>query len=103
MKMSPPRPPSPPEGPPRGTYFSRRNARQPLPPSPALTRIRASSMNTALGRRGFRRLDRFDADELAHPAAVPELHAPGHLGEQRIVFAPAHVDAGLDGCAALPH
>src|ERR1017187_7632315 len=42
---SPPRPPSPPLGPPRGTYFSRRKARQPLPPSPAFTRIRASSMN----------------------------------------------------------
>src|ERR1039458_4733272 len=45
MKMSPPRPPSPPLGPPRGTYFSRRKARQPLPPSPAFTRIRTSSMN----------------------------------------------------------
>src|ERR1017187_1941498 len=42
---SPPRPPSPPLGPPRGTYFSLRKARQPLPPSPAFTRIRASSMN----------------------------------------------------------
>src|SRR6516225_5631677 len=42
---SPPRPPSPPLGPPRGTYFSRRKARQPLPPSPAFTRIRTSSMN----------------------------------------------------------
>src|SRR5947208_9374339 len=43
--MSPPLPPSPPEGPPRGTNFSRRKARHPLPPSPALTRILASSMN----------------------------------------------------------
>jgi len=42
---SPPRPPSPPEGPPRGTYFSRRKAMQPLPPSPALTRMRAWSRN----------------------------------------------------------
>ena len=32
-------------GPPRGTYFSRRKARQPLPPSPAFTRILASSIN----------------------------------------------------------
>ena len=46
MMTSPPLPPSPPEGPPRGTYFSRRKAMQPLPPSPALTRIFASSMNT---------------------------------------------------------
>src|SRR5256886_7483900 len=45
MYTSPPRPPSPPEGPPRGTNFSRRKATHPLPPSPALTRIRASSMN----------------------------------------------------------
>src|SRR6516225_3705670 len=45
MMTSPPRPPSPPEGPPRGTNFSRRKAMQPLPPSPALTRILASSTN----------------------------------------------------------
>src|ERR1035438_1402885 len=45
MTTSPPRPPSPPLGPPRGTYFSRRKARQPLPPSPAFTRILTSSIN----------------------------------------------------------
>src|SRR5437868_6566593 len=45
MMTSPPLPPSPPEGPPRGTYFSRRKARQPLPPSPALARILTSSIN----------------------------------------------------------
>src|SRR5271169_4018498 len=48
MMTSPPRPPSPPDGPPRGTNFSRRKATQPLPPSPALTRIRASSINIAI-------------------------------------------------------
>src|SRR5271163_1254815 len=48
MMTSPPSPPSPPDGPPRGTYFSRRKARQPLPPSPAFTRIVASSMNMGL-------------------------------------------------------
>src|ERR1035438_6199932 len=42
---SPPRPPSPPLGPPCGTYFSRRKAMQPLPPSPAFTRILTSSIN----------------------------------------------------------
>src|SRR5579863_6926821 len=42
---SPPSPPSPPDGPPRGTYFSLRKAIQPFPPSPAFTRIVASSMN----------------------------------------------------------
>src|SRR6476660_9427875 len=46
MNTSPPRPPSPPLGPPRGTNFSRRKARQPLPPSPALTVIMTSSINT---------------------------------------------------------
>src|SRR5271154_2791035 len=44
--MSAPWPPSPPEGPPRGTYFSLRNATQPLPPGPPVTRILASSANT---------------------------------------------------------
>src|SRR5271163_4984785 len=42
---SPPRPPSPPLGPPRGTYFSRRKARHPLPPSPAFRVILTSSTN----------------------------------------------------------
>src|SRR5664279_4431623 len=45
ITTSPPWPPSPPDGPPRGTNFSRRKAMQPLPPSPALTRIFASSTN----------------------------------------------------------
>src|ERR1700719_1023891 len=44
--MLAPWPPSPPEGPPRGTYFSRRNATQPLPPWPPFTNIFASSANT---------------------------------------------------------
>src|ERR1700739_3858676 len=56
MMTSPPRPPSPPEGPPRGTNFSRRKAMQPFPPSPALTRILASSMN--ISRRHISNLDR---------------------------------------------
>src|SRR5579862_5458391 len=43
--MLPPLPPSPPEGPPRGTLSSRRIAFDPSPPSPALTSIVASSMN----------------------------------------------------------
>src|SRR5512135_1357742 len=42
---SPPLPPSPPAGPPRGMYFSRRHATAPLPPSPAFTRILTSSTN----------------------------------------------------------
>src|SRR5579871_925727 len=45
ITMSPPRPPSPPEGPPRGTNFSRRKAMHPLPPSPPLILMIASSIN----------------------------------------------------------
>src|SRR6476469_6458935 len=96
---SPPRPPSPPEGPPRGTYFSRRNARQPLPPSPALMRMRASSRNCieklspGYGRRPLgigtvELLGRLDVDKLAHAAPVAEIDHAGHLGEQGIVLAP---------------
>src|SRR5271157_755025 len=121
---SPPRPPSPPLGPPRGTNFSRRKARQPLPPSPAFTRMRASSrkcIRKAAGLRGkpaawrYRvasprdggsvpriALDRgVDGDELAHAPAVPELDHAGHLGEKRVVLAPADIEAGFDPGAAL--
>src|SRR6266436_377794 len=52
--MLPPCPPSPPEGPPRGTYFSRRKAMQPLPPSPAFANILASSTNTGIKLRKSR-------------------------------------------------
>src|SRR5437763_10637839 len=99
MITSPPRPPSPPEGPPLGTNFSRRNARQPLPPSPAFTRIVTSSINktryskhtkgqgpspatppasSPWPRKLFRCVD---ADELAHPSTIPELNNAGDLGE----------------------
>src|SRR5438105_5266697 len=61
MMMSPPWPPSPPLGPPRGTNFSRRKATQPLPPPPAFTRILASSMNMdRLPQRARRRKSKFD-------------------------------------------
>src|SRR5437016_12677881 len=46
--MLPPRPPLPPSGPPRGTYFSRRKLNAPAPPSPALTKILARSINIAI-------------------------------------------------------
>ena len=42
---SPPLPPCPPAGPPRGTNFSRRKATAPSPPWPAFTKILASSKN----------------------------------------------------------
>src|SRR5208282_4350326 len=98
MITSPPRPPSPPEGPPRGTYFSRRNAMQPLPPSPALTVILTSSTNKCTAGdlvagvlfQQWLSL-RLDADELAHAAAVSELDDAGDLGKQRVVLTPADV------------
>ena len=40
-----PRPPSPPAGPPFGTYFSLLNATNPFPPSPDRTNIFTSSKN----------------------------------------------------------
>src|SRR5438132_3686671 len=48
---SPPWPPSPPSGPPRGTYFSRRKLTQPRPPSPARTSICTRSMKLAISGR----------------------------------------------------
>src|SRR4051794_10446136 len=48
-QIDPPLPPSPPSGPPKGRNFSRQNEAQPLPPSPAMTSIFASSINFMLG------------------------------------------------------
>src|SRR5215470_15598742 len=73
MITSPPLPPSPPEGPPRGTNFSLRKATQPLPPSPALTRIFASSMNIASLR-----------PQQQYGNAQIVLHATGGGAEQEI-------------------
>src|SRR5713101_11170 len=107
MMTSPPSPPSPPLGPPRGTYFSLRKARQPLPPSPAFTRILTSSMNIEKPNKKMppacscRRPVRLrgglcaclDVDEFAHPSAIPELDHAGDFGEQGIVLAPTDVGA----------
>src|SRR3982074_891342 len=85
-QMLPPRPPSPPSGPPRGMYFSRRNETAPLPPSPAMTSIFASSMNFIYvshpsagirlprsgGRRGpLKQQEAFGV--VAAPVALPDL------------------------------
>src|SRR5574337_432122 len=43
--MLPPRPPSPPSGPPLGLYLNRANELAPDPPVPAITRTTARSMN----------------------------------------------------------
>ena len=55
---SPPSPPSPPSGPPFGMYFSRRKLTQPLPPSPASTRIWTSSTNF-IGNRHLNSKNRY--------------------------------------------
>src|SRR5258708_10639843 len=97
MVMSPPRPPSPPLGPPRGTNFSRRNARQPLPPSPAFTRIRTSSMNIekpppsndAGGRWNLcgELLYGEDVGKILRASAIAELDRARHCGEKCAIFA----------------
>src|SRR5260221_8322450 len=93
MKIDPPCPPSPPLGPPRGTNFSRRNARQPRPPWPASTWMSTSSTNKLV--------ERLDADDPAARAVVLELHASGRLREDRVVLAEARVQAGLKTASAL--
>src|SRR5437762_11500442 len=121
MMTSPPLPPSPPEGPPRGTNFSRRNAMHPLPPSPAFNLIFASSINMRKnksldpkvrpygGRPGPRSLSsllcfqRFNHHELAHRALIHELDAARNFGEERVVFASTDVQPRFHAGAALSH
>src|SRR5919108_2762972 len=79
MITSPPLPPSPPEGPPRGTNFSRRKATQPFPPSPALTRILASSMNMEL---------------------QPRIHADEHRLIKKLIVLDAHAACGIPSSAS---
>src|SRR5690606_113943 len=117
-QMLPPRPPSPPSGPPFGMNFSRRNDTIPLPPSPAMTSMCASSMNfipdpqtkkaprcgafvpTAAGLL----LQRLDADRAALLLALDgETHLAVDQREQRVVLAPADVLAGMEAGAALAH
>src|SRR5574337_1156949 len=115
MKMLPPFPPSPPLGPPRGTYFSRRKLTQPRPPSPARTTTRAVSTN--ISDVGLRMAD--GQSEIRHSqsamglagggdgdetiaAALFDLHDAAHLGEQGVVTADADVLPGLEPRAPLP-
>jgi len=44
----------------------------------------------------------FDVDETALGSTGNKLHLPGDLGEQRIIFPHAHVEAGMESTAALP-
>src|SRR6185295_11324607 len=107
MYTEPPWPPSPPLGPPRGTNFSRRNARHPRPPCPAATWMSTSSTNignrvTGLpDRLGL--LGRKDADDAALGAVIFESHPARDLGVDRIVFAASNIQAGAEAAAALAH
>src|SRR5947209_5377745 len=93
--MLPPAPPSPPDGPPRGTYFSRRKAMQPLPPRPARTWTVASSRKAKAGGRAgggagpspgaSGLLGREDVDELAAAAPVLELADAADLHPQEVL------------------
>src|SRR6185503_20168749 len=95
-KIEPPLPPSPPLGPPRGTNFSRRKARQPRPPAPASMCMSTSSTNKGL-------FDGLDADLPSVRAVVLELHAAVGLREDRVVLAEPRVEAGREAASALPH
>src|SRR6478672_3723124 len=55
-------------------------------------------MSTSSTNKLFERLD---ADDAAARAVVLELHAPGGLGEDRVVLAEAGVQARLKTAAAL--
>src|SRR5580700_7807942 len=113
--MLPPCPPSPPAGPPFGTYFSRRHATMPSPPSPPATEISASSMNctsSAAYRKGAKRPQtppwyrasggRHDGNLLAIAAAA-ELDGAVDEGEKRVVAPDPHVRTGIKARAALAH
>src|SRR3954470_14141353 len=60
-QIEPPLPPSPPSGPPNGRNFSRQNEAQPLPPSPAMTSIFASSINFMMTAKKLKRLYRWQS------------------------------------------
>src|SRR5689334_13161854 len=75
--ISPPRPPSPPLGPPRGTYFSRRNARQPLPPSPAFTVILTSSTSMCFQLKPCTPVGRASGPAARFPLGPAALDIPG--------------------------
>ena len=97
------------------------NARHPLPPSPALTEMVTSSMNTGLTCElppeshylaGADRYLRGSSRELflggdyayvfAEPATVAKLNRARHGGKQRVIFAQADVLSRLVACSALP-
>src|SRR6478735_5617660 len=116
----PPRPPSPPLGPPNSLYFSWRNETQPFPPSPAATSMKASSTNFMVLSGGKTKPRQVGALSLpgageinsgrdhAHGVLVQraldrEGHVPVDQREQRVVLADADVAAGVELGAALAH
>src|SRR3989440_11671015 len=105
--MLPPRPPFPPSGPPRGTYFSRRKLSAPAPPSPALAKILTRSVNISpvprFNHPGRNSLDRFGEhrDFLALMAGALETHDPVDQREQGVITPHPDVGPGEDRGAAL--
>src|SRR5579859_5037652 len=123
--MSPPRPPLAPSGPPSGLNFSRLTEAQPWPPFPAVTWSFTRSTNVAMvsasylyvivaenkkagrgsspARFGGNRvlLGRRDDRHHAAPAQHAELDLAAGEGEQGVVLAAAHVQAGVEVGAAL--
>src|SRR4051794_37073066 len=119
--MWPPRPPSPPLGPPNSMNFSRRKLAAPAPPCPLWTQILAESRKRMAGARPegrpagccwrllgglghrlgwYRRLGGHHRDE--HPAvALLELHAALDHRVDGVVAAEADVLAGVPLGAAL--
>src|SRR4029079_12747383 len=98
MKTETAAPPPPPSGPPRGTNFSRRKLRQPLPPLPAATWMSTSSTNIGtriLVRGGMNSrpalstgelFDRNDRDLAAVLAVILEADLAVDLREQGVVL-----------------
>ena len=96
-------PPSPPSGPPRGTYFSRRRLEQPSPPLPACNSIWTRSTNILPGMQvgGKRKPNRMQQERRTPspsgaalpspgqpPNAVCPLLAPGHRPSEPQRLAP---------------
>src|SRR5262249_44789574 len=84
-----------------GTNFSRRNARHPLPPSPAFIKILTSSMNTGVPVGADCLLSGANVDEPAQPATIAEFNGAADFREQRVVLSETDIQTGLDFGAAL--
>src|ERR1700730_11926469 len=65
--------------------------------------VRVRLATVASLRRGLLRLQGLHRPGLAHRAFVEELDAAGDFGEERVVLAPANIQARLYPRSALPH